>query len=489
MLLADHITDPSKDDVTIYELPELNEPDSILLPVVHQFPAPSKLYGFGPRFEDFGIPFYIVLTKEERADFEKIFEKIRQKYTQFSSAEELRNPPQPAPVPIEIDEETQSEEDSADAHNVMEEVVLTRQDTNRNMVTIHVKPYKPDFLYNRGPIEMPTQFEKPDHLQDLRDYLRPLPPPRMQSLAPSAMESVHQDLPTPDDSDHNEPMDGDASEETVFLSQHGTFVEPSFEGEDPELTTQMEDLDDEPIREDNNNDLQFSDTEEFLDTERRATPPILDDSDSDGLVTPSQLGEMERGHAPSPAIPDIPPSYSSLFPDPTETTDSHELNFGDALVCNWSEAAYQHVFNNPRIPVYWDSFEPWVDPTPPPSTTSKPKRNLNLEDCLDEFAREEELGQEDLWYCPRCKKHRQARKTLKLWRVPDIFAVHLKRFSAHRGFRDKLDNLIEFPVTDLDLTERVGDKTWIQEERGGEKLIYDLFAVDNHYGVCLLVWL
>ena len=92
------------------------------------------------------------------------------------------------------------------------------------------------------------------------------------------------------------------------------------------------------------------------------------------------------------------------------------------------------------------------------------------------------MGQDDLWYCPRCKEHRQAKKTLQLWRVPDIFAVHLKRFSANRGFRDKLDNLIEFPQVDLDLTDRVGDKKWVADERGGEKLIYDLFAVDNHYG-------
>ena len=92
------------------------------------------------------------------------------------------------------------------------------------------------------------------------------------------------------------------------------------------------------------------------------------------------------------------------------------------------------------------------------------------------------MGEDDLWYCPRCKEHRQARKTLQLWRVPDIFAVHLKRFSSNRSFRDKLDNLVEFPLQDFDLTDRVGDKTWIQQERGGEKLVYDLFAVDNHYG-------
>jgi ubiquitin carboxyl-terminal hydrolase 4/11/15 len=66
--------------------------------------------------------------------------------------------------------------------------------------------------------------------------------------------------------------------------------------------------------------------------------------------------------------------------------------------------------------------------------------------------------------------------------VPDIFAVHLKRFSSTRSFRDKLDNLVEFPLRDFDLTDRVGDKTWIQQERGGEELVYDLFAVDNHYG-------
>ena len=84
--------------------------------------------------------------------------------------------------------------------------------------------------------------------------------------------------------------------------------------------------------------------------------------------------------------------------------------------------------------------------------------------------------------------------------------VHLKRFSAGRGARDKLDNLIDFPLTSLDLRDRVvGSRLWADldmkpappETRLGDHVlkhdehddmvladtpIYDLYAVDNHYG-------
>jgi ubiquitin carboxyl-terminal hydrolase 4/11/15 len=49
------------------------------------------------------------------------------------------------------------------------------------------------------------------------------------------------------------------------------------------------------------------------------------------------------------------------------------------------------------------------------------------------------------------------------------------RFSAHRTFRDKIEALVDCPIEGLDLSGRVG----LPE---GKDLIYDLFAVDNHYG-------
>lgn len=104
------------------------------------------------------------------------------------------------------------------------------------------------------------------------------------------------------------------------------------------------------------------------------------------------------------------------------------------------------------------------------------KNGITLEDCFTETGKTEVLSEDNAWYCSRCKELRRASKTLELWTVPDILVVHLKRFSGERFRRDKVDVLVDFPIEGLDLTQRIGCK----EE--GKEYIYDLFAVDNHYG-------
>jgi hypothetical protein len=484
MLLADVIPDPSKDDITIYELPDLNTPGSVVLPVFNVFNQ-KNYYIF--RFEEFGIPFYIVLTKDEQSNFEKIYEKIKNKYAQFSSADELHLPLPENSIVLEDDEGDE-----------MEEVVLTRQDVSRkDMVTLRLQMYSRGYGRMGGESEMPVNVERAENLMELKEWLQPPEPPmsRMQSLAPSAMESIHQEVPE----DNSYPGNISAMEEqeiqediatdegTTYLSQNGTFIDshPSRSELDMDETPQHVPQEQDAFSfVDEDCGLNFSEYDVINMDERshHSSPPMV--ASDDEIITPSQIG---RGHAPSPTIPDdLLPTYNEIYPEEQQhqsLTDQHMVKYGDGIVCEWSDAAYQHVFNNPKFPVHWNNFKKWVDPSsPPPLDTTPKKLNIDLDDCLDEFAREEELGQDDLWYCPRCKEHRQAKKTLQLWRVPDILTIHLKRFSANRGFRDKLDNLIEFPITELNLTERVGDKKWISEERGGEKLIYDLFAVDNHYG-------
>jgi ubiquitin carboxyl-terminal hydrolase 4/11 len=103
------------------------------------------------------------------------------------------------------------------------------------------------------------------------------------------------------------------------------------------------------------------------------------------------------------------------------------------------------------------------------------KRGMNLDECFEETAKAEDLTEDNAWYCPKCEELRLASKQLQLWTVPDILVIHLKRFSAGRGLRDKIDALVDFPVEGLDLSGKVG----VNE---GKDLIYDLFAVDNHYG-------
>ncbi|KAL6571157.1 Ubiquitin carboxyl-terminal hydrolase 9 [Orobanche hederae] len=100
---------------------------------------------------------------------------------------------------------------------------------------------------------------------------------------------------------------------------------------------------------------------------------------------------------------------------------------------------------------------------------------VSLFSCLEAFLTEEPLGPDDMWYCPRCKEHRQATKKLDLWALPDILVFHLKRFSYSRYMKNKLDTFVDFPIHDLDLTKYV-------KRKDGQSYIYELYAISNHYG-------
>lgn len=100
---------------------------------------------------------------------------------------------------------------------------------------------------------------------------------------------------------------------------------------------------------------------------------------------------------------------------------------------------------------------------------------VSLFSCLEAFLTEEPLGPDDMWYCPRCKEHRQATKKLDLWMLPDILVVHLKRFSYSRYLKNKLDTFVNFPIRNLDLSKYVKSKD-------GRSHMYELYAISNHYG-------
>lgn len=162
------------------------------------------------------------------------------------------------------------------------------------------------------------------------------------------------------------------------------------------------------------------------------------------------------------------------------------INPGEAIVLDWDENAYEALFmgdpkdrDGPRGAPTWTNIDRMPDPELANRRNlrkQRKKKGVTLYECLDEFNKEEVLSENDAWYCPRCKEHRRASKRFELWKTPDILVMHLKRFSASRGFRDKLDVMVDFPTESLDLTGRV------EAPEDGKSLIYDLFAVDNHYG-------
>ena len=54
---------------------------------------------------------------------------------------------------------------------------------------------------------------------------------------------------------------------------------------------------------------------------------------------------------------------------------------------------------------------------------------------MEAFTRQEELGDEEKYYCSECKKHQLASKKLQIWRLPPILIVHLKRFYLYRWLK------------------------------------------------------
>ena len=64
---------------------------------------------------------------------------------------------------------------------------------------------------------------------------------------------------------------------------------------------------------------------------------------------------------------------------------------------------------------------------------------INLDTCLHAFTTEEELGEDELYYCSKCKKHCLASKKLDIWRLPPILVSLIATSVKHCLASKKLD--------------------------------------------------
>lgn len=168
----------------------------------------------------------------------------------------------------------------------------------------------------------------------------------------------------------------------------------------------------------------------------------------------------------------------------SEVDNGPVIRPGEGIVVDWDMEAFDVMFNGSiddtmRGHGTWQTMQTLPDPeldAKKRARMQRRNRGITLDDCLDEFGKEEILSEMDTWYCPRCKEHRRASKKFELWKTPDILVMHLKRFSSSTVRRDKIDVLVDFPIDGLDLSPRVVEK------QDGKLEIYDLFAVDDHWG-------
>ena len=109
----------------------------------------------------------------------------------------------------------------------------------------------------------------------------------------------------------------------------------------------------------------------------------------------------------------------------------------------------------------------------------KINRGMRLGVCLDEFCKEQNLGEDSCWRCPKCKDLREGRQSMALWRLPDLLTFHLKRFNCSARWREKITTKIDFPLTGLNMKEWCDNDSPLCSDAN---CIYDLIGVVHHYG-------
>ncbi|KAF3840635.1 hypothetical protein F7725_006497 [Dissostichus mawsoni] len=118
----------------------------------------------------------------------------------------------------------------------------------------------------------------------------------------------------------------------------------------------------------------------------------------------------------------------------------------------------------------------------------KSSGEVTLRDCLRLFTKEDVLDGEERPTCNRCKTRRKCTKRFSIQKFPQILVLrilsshltacrHLKRFSDSNLRTSKLSTYVNFPLKELDLREFSSD--------GGERPLYNLYAVSNHSGNAL----
>ncbi|KAF8423548.1 hypothetical protein EV426DRAFT_667350 [Tirmania nivea] len=423
----------------------------------------------GRGVEYFGLPFFIVLDREEQKDYNAILTKVCEKYQSqttiqlFGDSGNTSGSETPDQVVVNSEDESinegkrVSENDGEEGYVdvQMEDVgeVETRKRSKRYSRR-NLDRLRPLFTMkvgtkSHGDRALQTGWSDLNASIDLASRLvrvqtPPPPTPLMRKACGSGQTG------------------SDVSDDDYDQTVQESFANP------PET----QDSDDEAA--------QVDDRTNFSSEKRTGSFGPLSPHNFYGKKVNNKKSKLQRERTPGSA-PASPPHFIQ------QEEQGPLLRLGEAIVCEWEDQNWESIFggqsrhDDMRGYPLWeegdmDIFKDEELLAKRRMRESRRKRGIHLEDCLAEFAKEEILSESDLWHCPRCKEFRRARKKFELWKSPDVLVIHLKRFASSRISRDKIDALIEFPVEGLDLSDRIGQK------EDGKESIYDLFAVDNHYG-------
>ncbi|KAI9768007.1 MAG: Ubiquitin carboxyl-terminal hydrolase 15 [Geoglossum simile] len=473
---------PSDED----EVPSWDSPraERMLVPIFHRL-VKNEAARYNSR-QIFAIPFYIILTCEEARDYDAILKKVLERVDTMTSldvfrdlddSEELSNG-EDSITPTDSDMGATTEEDqdspggakiqtkSVDGDCVMVDASQTEQPTGcqrQNMKPRRSIPSRLRTLFDMKIFPARTELvptgwsilNESDRYENLTSRIRrPSPTPPVQTPSDAFTMSTSR---SPAESEY------DPEETTEQPNNHVSSTNPGSDSE-----------------------IDYPDTPELINNLYRKNKSSSRSAHvKSGGYRNQTFGSNKKPERTYSKKKGKQLSKEIVFDSEDEADDGPLIRLGEGIVLDWNIHGHNLLFGSQSVddpqrgsPI-WEWIETFDDEDLRKKRELRDRRRragISLYDCLDEFGKEEILSENDAWYCPRCKEHRRASKTFELWKSPDILVIHLKRFSANRGFRDKIDVLVDFPTEGLDLTNRVALK---EKEK---ETIYDLIAVDNHYG-------
>ncbi|KAF9200683.1 CSN-associated deubiquitinating enzyme Ubp12 [Haplosporangium sp. Z 27] len=442
---ADAVDELSETDKNfVYEVPVpdfTNATDHVVFPV-HNVLDPVASYG---HTQAFGHPMMVCVTKEEASDPDAVYKAIVEQASRYTTYNLYR---ENSVAPEQEIESTEQDADVAMSPSEDAEEKLPRSGLFRMLVFSPPPPQVSRYQFRqRATLYAPTSTPSVNEMVDMYQRVAPVEQEVDQEMVILKSQGRNRrSLNGDDDVDDNEP-------DTILRPSPDSSSDISSPSS-PLSQPRMPKLDDDEISEDD--DPATLSSSSRYQNQRHVSPPV-----------PERVAE--------PAI-----------------------RQGEMVYCFWDRSLETSISSDKKYRAYsyrsmdqddeqdlgertlWDKRGPKViDPALEEELAAaggKGKKVITLEDCLNEYTKEEQLGEEDPWYCPSCKEHQQATKKLDIWRLPDVLVVHLKRFSHTRAWRDKIDALVDFPIFGLDLSA----KTLKEEDR--EENVYDLFGVSNHMG-------
>ena len=471
------------------DIPEGQSPlaDKMMVPVFHR--RAKDISSKYTQKQVFGAPLFIIVSSDEAKDYNRILQKVLNRVENMTTRDFLREDAGPRDG---LEGENDSATEDSDTVAMHTDEADSSTDSGVQSKSLESEDGMIDISMREGEEK---ESRKPHRLKSkpLASMLQPgafiTPGVRslfeMKYIPSNGTEMIPTGLTTLSDENKNYPTIASRQPEPsggAPVRSKASVMERISERQRAESPpTSDEDADDAPLAAQAQAQDSGDDSDGLPEVAELGKPKMgfgmfgrNTQRDSRGLITYSRKGN---------------PSALKLRRDeensPTESLPL--IRLGESILVDWSPEGYDALFSgdDPRANEEMRGSPTWenVDTLPDPeleakrrSRCNRRKNGVTLGDCLDEFGRPEILSESDAWYCPRCKQHRRASKRFELWKSPDILVIHLKRFSAQGRFRDKLDVSVDFPIKGLDLTTRVA----MQEE--GKSLIYDLFAVDNHYG-------